>query len=89
MWVRSTLKRADTHFYALGKGHRCLLHFNESISSLPMDDYSKEKTIFECGKNNRHQLRGSCERKYSVNRSNSYLCNKRAYLVQLREFEVI
>jgi hypothetical protein len=42
--VRSTLKRADTHFYALGKGHRCLLHFNESISSLPMDDYSKEKT---------------------------------------------
>jgi len=89
MWVRSTLKRADTHFYALGKGRRCLLHFNESISSLPMGDYSKEKIIFEYGKNIQHQLRGSCERKHDTNKIHSYLCNKRAYFMRLRGFEMI
>jgi len=54
-----------------------------------MGDCSKEKAILECGKNIWHQLRGSCEKKHNTNRSYSYLYDKRAYFVQLREFEMI
>ena len=42
-YILNHIGAADTHFYALGKGHRCLLHFNESISSLPMDDVTSQK----------------------------------------------
>jgi|GEM_PF-1300472 hypothetical protein len=54
-----------------------------------MGDYSKEKIIFEYGKNIQHQLRGSCERKHDTNKIHSYLCNKRAYFMRLRGFEMI